>query len=161
MHYNMPAVNGQQLWAVRIWRRRPEAGARSSTLPVAAAAIARNHKDADLDVPVHHGVARTARDDRAQNDAPDPSRRSRWTWTAISPYGRRRTSRVRVGAASGARGQRPQPGSGGHCHDGPDAERQAAGERGCRPDLGRGPAPARRLRPGACRWPYGNSNPRP
>ena len=34
MHYNMPAVYGQQLWAVRIWRRRSEAGARSSTLRV-------------------------------------------------------------------------------------------------------------------------------
>ena len=36
---------------------RSETGARPSTLRVAAAAIARNHKDAGFDVPVHEYVA--------------------------------------------------------------------------------------------------------
>ena len=38
---------------------RSETGARPSTLRVAAAAIAHNHKDVGFDVPVHRGVART------------------------------------------------------------------------------------------------------
>ena len=49
-------------------------GARPSTLRVAAAAIARNHKDAGFDVPVHHGVARITLDELTQHDAPGPSR---------------------------------------------------------------------------------------
>ena len=53
---------------------RSETGARPSTLRVAAAAIARNHKDAGFDVPVHHGVARTALDDLTRDEAPRPSR---------------------------------------------------------------------------------------
>ena len=47
----------------KMWRRTlkigSETGARPSTLRVVVAAIARNHKDAGFDVPVHHGVART------------------------------------------------------------------------------------------------------
>ena len=53
---------------------RLETGARPSTLRVAAAAIARNHKDAGLDVPVHHGVARLVLDELTQNESPGPSR---------------------------------------------------------------------------------------
>ena len=53
---------------------RSESGARPSTLRVVAAAIARTHKDAGLDVPVHHGVARTMLDDLRRDDAPGPVR---------------------------------------------------------------------------------------
>ena len=53
---------------------RSETGARPSTLRVAAAAIARNHKDAGFDVPVHHGVARTVLDELTRDDAPGPTR---------------------------------------------------------------------------------------
>ena len=51
-----------------------ETGGRPSTLRVAAAAIARNHKDSGFDVPVHHGVARTALDELTRNDVPGRSR---------------------------------------------------------------------------------------
>ena len=47
---------------------------KAPTLRVAAAAIARNHKDAGLDVPVHHGVARLMLDGLTQDESPDPSR---------------------------------------------------------------------------------------
>ena len=53
---------------------RSETGARPSTLRVAAAAIARNHKDAGFDVPVHHGIARTVLDELTRDDAPGPVR---------------------------------------------------------------------------------------
>ena len=53
---------------------RSETGARPSTLRVAAAAIARNHKDAGFHVPVHHGVARTVLDELTRDDAPGPTR---------------------------------------------------------------------------------------
>ena len=53
---------------------RSESGARPSTLRVAAFAIARNHEDAGFDVPVHHGVARTALDELTRDDAPVPVR---------------------------------------------------------------------------------------
>ena len=53
---------------------RSETGARPSTLRVVAAAIARNHKDAGFDAPVHQGVARTVLDDLTQDDAPGASR---------------------------------------------------------------------------------------
>ena len=53
---------------------RSETGARPSTLRVVAAAIARNHKDAGFDVPVHHRVARTVLDELTQDDAPGPIR---------------------------------------------------------------------------------------
>ena len=49
-------------------------GARPSTLRVVAAAIARNHKDAGFDVPVHHGVARTVLEEQTQEDSPRPAR---------------------------------------------------------------------------------------
>ena len=35
-----------------------------------AAAVARNHKIAGLDVPVHHGVARTVLDELTRDDVP-------------------------------------------------------------------------------------------
>ena len=53
---------------------RLETGARPSTLRVVAAAIARNHKDAGFDVPVHQGVDRTVLGDLTQDDAPGASR---------------------------------------------------------------------------------------
>ena len=39
-----------------------------------AAAIARNHRDAGFDVPVHRGAARTALEELAQEDSPRPAR---------------------------------------------------------------------------------------
>ena len=53
---------------------RSETGARPSTLRVVAAAIARNHKDAGFDVPVHHGIARTVLEELSQEDSPRPAR---------------------------------------------------------------------------------------
>ena len=52
---------------------RSESGAKPSTLRVAAA-IARNHKDAGFDVPVHHDVARTVLDELTRDNSPIPSR---------------------------------------------------------------------------------------
>ena len=49
-------------------------GARSSTLRVVAFAIARNHKDAGFDVPVHQRIARTVLDELTRDYAPGPSR---------------------------------------------------------------------------------------
>ena len=45
---------------------RSETGARPSTLRVVAAAIARNHRDAGFDVPVHQGAARTVLEELTQ-----------------------------------------------------------------------------------------------
>ena len=53
---------------------RSETGARPSTLRVVAAAIARNHRAAGFDVPVHQGVARITLDDLARDDSPGPTR---------------------------------------------------------------------------------------
>ena len=53
---------------------RSETGARPSTLRVAAAAIARSHKNAGFEVPVHHGVARTVLDKLTRDDVPGRSR---------------------------------------------------------------------------------------
>ena len=53
---------------------RSGSGARPSTLRVAAFAIARNHKDAGFDVPVHQGVARTVLDELTRGDVPGPTR---------------------------------------------------------------------------------------
>ena len=53
---------------------RSEAGARLSTLRVAAVAITRNHKAAGFDAPVHHRVARTVLDELTRDEAPGPSR---------------------------------------------------------------------------------------
>ena len=52
---------------------RAEAGARASTIKVAAA-IAHNHNEADFDVPLRHGAARTVLDELTQNDSPGPTR---------------------------------------------------------------------------------------
>ena len=52
---------------------RAEAGAKASTIKVAAA-IAHNHKDAGFDVPVRQGVARTVLDELTQDDSPGPTR---------------------------------------------------------------------------------------
>ena len=46
-----------------------ETAARPLT-PRVAAAVARNHKIAGLDVPVHHGVARTVLDELTRDDVP-------------------------------------------------------------------------------------------
>ena len=53
---------------------RSGSGARPSTLRVAAFAIARNHRDAGFDVPVHQGVARTVLDELTRENAPGPAR---------------------------------------------------------------------------------------
>ena len=53
---------------------RSELGARPSTLRVAAFAIARNHRDAGFDVPVHRGVARTVLDELTRDEVPGPTR---------------------------------------------------------------------------------------
>ena len=53
---------------------RSDTGARPSTLRVAAAAIARSHKDAGFDVPLHQGVARTVLDELTKDDNPGPNR---------------------------------------------------------------------------------------
>ena len=53
---------------------RSETGARPSTLKVAAAAIARSHRDAGFDVPVHQGAARTVLDELTRDHAPSPIR---------------------------------------------------------------------------------------
>ena len=53
---------------------RSETGARPSTLRVAAAAIARNHRDAGFDEPVQHGVARTLLYEVTRGEAPGPTR---------------------------------------------------------------------------------------
>ena len=53
---------------------RAAAGARASTIKVAAAAIAHNHKDAGFDAPLQHGLARTVLDELTQDDSPGPTR---------------------------------------------------------------------------------------
>ena len=53
---------------------RAEAGARASTIKVAAAAIAHNHKEAGFDVPHQRGVARTVLEELAQDHSPGPVR---------------------------------------------------------------------------------------
>ena len=53
---------------------RSETGARPSTLRVVAAAIARNHRDAGFDVPIHRGAARTALEELTQGDSSRPAR---------------------------------------------------------------------------------------
>ena len=53
---------------------RSGTGARPSTLRAASASIARNHKDAGFDAPVHHGVARTVLGELTRDDASRPSR---------------------------------------------------------------------------------------
>ena len=53
---------------------RSETGASPSTLRVVAAAIARNHRDAGFDVPLHQGAARTVLEELTQEDSPRPAR---------------------------------------------------------------------------------------
>ena len=53
---------------------RSETGARPSTLRVAAAAIARSHRDAGFDAPVQHDIARSVLDELTRDDAPVPNR---------------------------------------------------------------------------------------
>ena len=83
---------------------RWDTGARASTLRVVAVAIARNHKDAGFDVPVHHYVARSVLDELTLGDSPEPS-------TATSPSGRRRTSRVGDGAVGWSAPRAPAGGA--------------------------------------------------
>ena len=49
-------------------------GARPSTLRVAAAAIARSHKDAGFEVPLHQDAVRTVLAELTKDDDPDPNR---------------------------------------------------------------------------------------
>ena len=53
---------------------RSEAGARPSTLRVAVATIARNHKDAGFDVPFQRSVGRPVLDELTRDDTPGPRR---------------------------------------------------------------------------------------
>ena len=53
---------------------RSGTGARPSTLRVVAAAIARNHRDAGFDAPVHRGVAGTVLGELTQEHSPRPAR---------------------------------------------------------------------------------------
>ena len=53
---------------------RAYAGARASTIKVAAAAIAHNHKEAGFDVPHRRGVARTVLEELTQDHSPGPVR---------------------------------------------------------------------------------------
>ena len=53
---------------------RSGTGARPSTLRVVAAAIARNHRDAGFDAPIHRGAARTVLEELTQEDSPRPAR---------------------------------------------------------------------------------------
>ena len=53
---------------------RSGTGARPSTLRVVAAAIARNHRDAGFDAPIHRGAARITLDELTQEDSPRPVR---------------------------------------------------------------------------------------
>ena len=54
--------------------KRAQAGARASTIKVAAAAIAHNHKNAGFDVPLRHGAARTVFDELTLDASPGPTR---------------------------------------------------------------------------------------
>ena len=129
---------------------RLEAGARPSTLRVAAAAIARNHTDAGLDLPVCHRVARLMLDELKQDESPGPSR---GLPQDLDCYLVLRTT-----------AQEPRPGRGGRLKRTASCRNRGvvdivivdlmrdAGERGCRLDLGRRPAHARRLRPRVCLW---------
>ena len=53
---------------------RSDTGARPSTLRVVAAAIARNHRDAGFDAPIHRGPARTTPEELTQEASPRPAR---------------------------------------------------------------------------------------
>ena len=53
---------------------RSVTGARPSTLRVVAAAIARNHRDAGFDAPIHRGAARTVLEELTHEDSPRPAR---------------------------------------------------------------------------------------
>ena len=53
---------------------RSGTGARPSTLRVVAAAIARSHRDAGFDVPIHRGAARTTLEELTHEDFPRPAR---------------------------------------------------------------------------------------
>ena len=90
---------------------RSEMGARPSTLRVVTAAIARNHRDAGFDVPLHRGVARTVLEELTREDSPVRPGRSLWTWTAISPSGRWRTDPAGEGAAGWSAPRAPAGGA--------------------------------------------------
>ena len=53
---------------------RPNAGARASTIKVAAAAIAHNHKDSGFDMPLRSGIARAVFEELTQDASPCPTR---------------------------------------------------------------------------------------
>ena len=110
---------------------RWESGARPSTLRVAAAAIARSHKDAGFDVPVYHGVARTGLDELTPYDALVSARALPLDLDCYLAI-RKTAHEPRWGR--GGRMERPanapQAGRGGYRHGRSDAGREAEGERG-------------------------------
>ena len=105
-------------------------GARPSTLRLAVAAIARNHKDAGFDVPVHHGVAQTVLDELTRDDTPGPSRALPLDLDCYFAI-RKMAHKPRLGRGgrierfANARGR-----GGGRSNNGSDERCQAAGERG-------------------------------
>ena len=101
---------------------RSETGARPSTLRVVAAAIARNHRDAGFDVPLHQGAARTVLEELTQEDSPRPARALPLDldcYLAIRKTAHR--AALGTGRSDGARLERPQARRTGCRDDRPDA----------------------------------------
>ena len=129
---------------------RRETGAKPSTLKVAAAAIARSHREAGFDVAAQQGVARAVLEELTQG-----RRYRRHEGAAPGPgllpghQGGCQRAAQRKGRARGTGAQRPPAGDAGRGDDRPDAGREAPGVRGGGVDLGRPGAGAWRVRP-AC-----------
>ena len=129
---------------------RAQAGVRASTIKVAAAAIAHNHRDAGFDAPLQPGVARNVLEELTQDHSPGPVR--------ALPLDLDCYLSIRKTA------HEPRSGRGGGMERVTNARRRGAldvamiglmrdarapGERGGRPHLGRLGAGSRRLWPGA------------
>ena len=112
-------------------QNRAEAGARASTIKVAAAAIAHNQRDAGFEVPLRHGVARTVLDELTQDDSPGP-RQGAAHGPGLLSGNKEDGARAaqRKGWRDGTGVQRPKAGRAGRGYDWLDAGCQAAGERG-------------------------------
>ena len=76
---------------------------------VAAAAIARNHKDAGFEGPLQHGVAKTVLDELPRDDAPGPSRALPLDPGLLSRYQEDGAqTALGTGWSAGAHSERPQ-----------------------------------------------------